>query len=185
MKFNILNFIIYSGFWFLISINQIYCQKIVFGGHVSFKSEAPLEIVQATNKKLTGIIDITTYDFAFSLPVKAFEGFNSALQKEHFNENYMESNDFPKISYVGRLLDAIDFTKNGIYEVRSKGKFTIHGITQERILKNSVEILNGTLKITSNFKILLEEYNISIPKIVQKKIAEEIHVNMLANSTVK
>jgi hypothetical protein len=75
----------------------------------------------------------------------------------------------PTITYTGKLLDDISLNKDGKYQVRTKGKFTIRGITKERILNHDVTVTNGQIQIVSSFKILLEDYNITIPKIVHKK----------------
>ncbi len=157
--------------------------KINFSGKVKFISDAPLEMIKAESNHLTGIVDITNNKFAFSVKLKSFDGFNSALQKEHFHENYMESNKFPAISYTGKLLDKPDLSTDGEYEVRSKGSFNIHGITNERILKNKIKVQNGKVSIESSFNVLLADYNITIPRIVHKKIAEEIQISLTATGS--
>ena len=170
-------------FFFLFAAKSGFAQKILFKGVVDFVSEAPLEIIRAKSSKLSGVIDMANQSFAFSVDVASFEGFNAALQKEHFHENYMESKKFPKLTYVGILLDKIDFTKDGVYECRSKGKFNIHGVEKERILKNIITIKNGFIGIVTTFNIALVDYKINIPKIVYKKIAEEINISVVASGT--
>lgn len=154
----------------------LFSQKWQIKGNVSFISDAPLEMISAESKKLNGLIDVEKSTFAFTIPLKSFEGFNSALQKEHFHENYMESGTFPNITYAGKLLDKFPSGVDGVYEVRSKGFFTIHGVKKERILKNTIRVKGNKIFLESQFTILLDEYNIVIPKIVHKKIAEEIKV---------
>jgi polyisoprenoid-binding protein YceI len=164
----------------LLSSHLLYSQssRINLSGKVKFVSDAPLEIIKAESEKLTGIIDFASNSFAFTVNLKSFEGFNSALQKEHFHENYLESEDYPAITYTGKVLDKIDWTQDGTYEVRTKGKFNIHGIAKERILKNKIIVKNGKVKIISSFNIALADYNITIPRIVHKKIAEEIDISL-------
>ncbi|HTF27318.1 MAG TPA: hypothetical protein VK625_00660, partial [Flavitalea sp.] len=58
---------------------------------MSFTSNADLELIKAASNKVQGLIDPATNQFAFSVDVKSFQGFNSELQREHFNEKYMES----------------------------------------------------------------------------------------------
>ncbi len=152
--------------------------KINFKGKVKFVSEAPLEIIKAESKNLAGIIDKSSYGFAFSVQLKSFEGFNSTLQKEHFHENYLESDKFPSITYVGKILDKIDWAIDGVYEVRTKGDFIVHGITKEKIFKNKIQIKNGITTITAKFIIALADFDITIPRIVNKKIAEEIDISL-------
>jgi len=145
-----------------------------------FKSDAPLEIIEAKSTKLKGAINSNKRTFAFTIPIQSFQGFNSPLQLEHFNENYLESLKYKNATFTGKIIEKIDFSKNGKFTIRAKGKLTIHGITQERIIKSILEIKNGRLYVKSNFTVLLDEHKIRVPKIVHQKIAKEIMVNIEA-----
>ncbi len=172
--------------WLLV-FGLIYCttsvqaQKYVTSkGEIWFTSEAPLEVIKAYSSALRGAIDADNKTFAFSVAVNTFEGFNSPLQREHFNENYMESNRFDKAGFNGKIIEQTDFTKDGEYAVRAKGKFNVHGIEQERIIKATIIAKGGKLTVRSNFTVLLEDHGIAIPKIVYQKIADEIQVKVEA-----
>lgn len=149
-------------------------------GKIYFRSDAPLEMIEAESSELKGAIDNENKTFAFSIAMASFEGFNSPLQREHFNENYMETAKYPKATFSGRIIESVDLSKDGSYEVRAKGKMNIHGIEQERIIKSNVVVKNGKISVSSDFTVLLEEHGISIPKIVYQKIAGEIKVNIQA-----
>lgn len=149
-------------------------------GSISFKSEAPLELIEARSGKMKGVINPAEQTFAFSVSNETFEGFNSALQREHFNENYMESAKFPNSSFSGKIIETIDFTTDGTHNVRAKGKLLVHGVEQERIIKATLQIRKGVITVSSNFTVPLADHNITIPKIVYQKIAEEIQVNINA-----
>jgi hypothetical protein len=147
-------------------------------GMVHFKSEAALELIQAQSKKLRGAIDPSNNTFAWSVESSSFEGFNSPLQREHFHENYLESGKFPRVSFTGKIIEKIDFNTNGKYTVRAKGKLLVHGVEQERIIRSELEVLGGKIRVQSQFTVPLSDHNISIPKIVHQKIAEEIIVKI-------
>lgn len=149
-------------------------------GSVYFKSDAPLELIEAESGEIKGIIDVDKRTFAFTIPMNSFKGFNSALQREHFNENYLESVKFPNATFSGKIIEQTDLTKDGEYIVRAKGKLSIHGIEQERIIKSTVVVSDGKMKVTSRFTVLLKEHEIDIPRIVFQKIAEEIEVKITA-----
>ena len=149
-------------------------------GQVHFISEAPLEIIQASSKSLQAVIDAQKNTFAFAIPMRSFHGFNSPLQQEHFNENYMESHKYPRATFDGKIIEQVDLTQAGEYLIRAKGKLNIHGIEQERIIKSKVSIGPETMRISARFTIMLEEHDISIPMIVYQKIAKEIKVDMKA-----
>ncbi len=149
-------------------------------GYVTFRSEAPLEVIIAESRQLKGVLDIEKNTFAFSIEIQSFEGFNSPLQRVHFNENYLESNRFRTASFSGKIIERLDFSKSGAHEVRAKGTFNIHGVEKERIIQGTLNINEDSLEISSSFIVLLDDHNIKIPKIVSQKIAKEIYVEMSA-----
>lgn len=149
-------------------------------GTITFISNAPLEIIKAGSEDLRGIIDFDKKEFAFSVDMTSFQGFNNPLQREHFNENYMESNQFPNSTFLGKIIEDIQPDEIGIYAVRAKGKLTIHGVEKERIINSELHISENHITVYSNFTVLLNDHNIRIPKIVHQKIAEEIEVEVKA-----
>src|SRR3954471_931248 len=90
-------------------------------GEITFTSNAQLELIKASSDKVQGLIDPATNQFAFTVDIKSFRGFNSELQREHFNEKYMESEVFPKARFSGKIIEQIDFTTDNTFEVRAKG----------------------------------------------------------------
>lgn len=152
----------------------------VKNGQISFVSNAELEVISASSKKLQGVIDASNNQFAFLVPVNSFTGFNGELQRIHFNEKYMESDKYANATFSGKIIEQIDFTKDGTFDVRAKGDLDIHGQKQIRIIKSKITIKSGTITIETSFKVPLADHNISIPTIVNQKIATEIIVNVQA-----
>ena len=150
-------------------------------GEIGFASNAQLEMIKATSDKVTGIIDPATNQFVFSVTIQTFKGFNSDLQRQHFNDNYMESDKYPKATFSGKIIEQIDFAKDSSYMVRAKGDLDIHGQKQTRIIKSRLTVKNGVIRIESDFLVPLTDHNISIPKIVNQKIANEIEVTFRAS----
>lgn len=157
----------------------------VSSGSISFRSDAPLELIKAQSGELKGLVIPDKKQFAFIVNVKSFKGFNSPLQQEHFNENYLESNKYPVASFEGKIIEDIDFTKDGEYAIRSKGNLSIHGVVQERIIKCDVSIKNKNISVRSAFTVLLADHNIPIPKVVNEKLASEIKVDIKAELVIK
>lgn len=147
-------------------------------GVVSFRSEAQQEIIRASSSRLIGIIDPKNRSFIFKVLVRTFHGFNSALQQEHFNEKYMESEEFPEAAFNGKIIEDMDLSIPGIYEVRAKGKLTVHGIEKERIIRCKAEVTGETIKVISEFSVVLSDHNIKVPRVVHEKIAREIAVSV-------
>lgn len=148
---------------------------------IDFTSEAQLELIKAATTNVRGLIDPVTNQFAFTTDVNSFKGFNSTLQREHFNEKYMESEKYPKASFSGKIIEQIDFSKNGSYDIRAKGDLDIHGVKQTRIIKGQISVNSGKLVIHANFDVPLSDHNISIPTVVSQKIATQIKVQFEAS----
>jgi len=171
--------------WWLLSYllvlsSQAIGQKIFQGhdGYLKITSEAPLELIRATSRVLKGILSPEENTFAFSVEIKSLDGFNSELQRTHFNENYMESQKFPTASFSGKIIESMDWSKEGNFTVRAKGKLRIHGVEQERIISAEAEVLNNQVNIRSSFVVALADHSIDIPKVVTQKISEEIVVEV-------
>jgi hypothetical protein len=149
-------------------------------GNVSLISDAPLEIIKANSKELRGVIDTSNHTFAFTVAIVSFKGFNSPLQREHFQENYMESHLYPVATFTGKIIESVSFAKTGTYDVRAKGVLNVHGVKQERIIKGKVEVTSTGILLNSEFKVVLEDHDIKIPRIVHQKIAPEISITIQA-----
>ncbi len=154
-------------------------------GKVSFLSSAPLEKIKASSTKLYGVIDPVKRIFNFAIPISSFDGFNSPLQKEHFNENYLESQKIPKAFFKGKIIEEVDLSKVGTYNVRAKGMLNIHGIEKEYIIKAKIVSAGNKINIESNFNIILNDFGIRIPKVVNQKIAEEIALTINIDMSIK
>ena len=147
---------------------QIFTGK---NGEINFFSETPIEDISAVNNKLSAVFDASTNDLVFQLNITDFK-FPIALMQEHFNENYLESDLYPKSKFIGRVVNIMD------EQATVSGDLTIHGITNSIKVVGSFIKSKNSVSINSQFIIKLKDYNIKIPKIVMYKIAEEIEVKV-------
>lgn len=147
-------------------------------GRVHFVSEAPLELIEARTSDLKLIVDTADAAFAATIAVSSFEGFNSPLQQEHFYENYMEIEVYPKATFLGKILTPFGEGSEP-FTLQVKGKLTIHGVEKNRIIEVKCRWLdNGNLLTEARFVVALKDHDIEIPRIVYRKIAEEIQVSV-------
>jgi len=148
-------------------------------GNISFFSTAPLENITADNNQVMSVLDTQTGELLFSVLIKGFH-FKKSLMEEHFNENYLESNKYPKASFKGNISDQnkIDYKKDGTHTINVTGDLTIHGVTQKVSATGTVSIKSGVVSAVSKFKIKLADYKISIPGVVKDQIAETIDINV-------
>lgn len=157
-------------FLFLIFSVQVYGQKYIGqNGEIKFFSEAPIEDISSVNSKVSAVFDSRTGDLVFQLNITDFI-FPIALMQEHFNENYLESDIYPTSTFSGKVV----VSKNDTATVQ--GDLTIHGKTNKIKVIGSMIYNKGSIFISAAFSVMLEDYDIKIPKIVMYKIAEEIDV---------
>ena len=147
-------------------------------GEIDFISDAPLELIEASNARLSGALNLNDRAFSFTVPVKGFEGFNSSLQRVHFNEDYMETEIHPNSTFKGRIIEEVDLSVPGKYKVRAKGKLNIHGIEIDRIIRCDLDVKSDQISAWAAFTVFVADHNITIPSILNQKIATEIKVNV-------
>ena len=153
-------------------------------GHIWFYSKTPLEEIEAHNRQTVSTLDPATGEIVFMLLVKSFE-FKRDLMQEHFNENYMESEKYPKATYKGKItnLDKINFKKDGVYNAEVSGDMTIHNATKPLSAKGTLEVKGGTVIVNAKFLTTAHDWDIEIPSVVEDKIAKQIAVTVEANYT--
>lgn len=145
-------------------------------GTVSFEASVPsFEEVAANNSTVTAILNAENGEFAALALVKGFR-FKNALMEEHFNENYAESSKYPKATFKGTLSDFDFDSLKSTYNV--SGELEFHGVSKsfENISVN-ISQDGSTLIMSGSFKANPADFNIEIPSIVRKKIAESVDVS--------
>lgn len=148
-------------------------------GSISFFSRTPLEDIDAHNRSVTCVLDTKTGNVQFSVLMKGFE-FKKALMQEHFNEDYIESDKYPRAEFRGQIINNanIDFSKEGVQQAKVKGQLTIHGQTNEVETDGTVSAKNGKIFISSEFPVTVADYKISIAAFAREKVAKTVNVKV-------
>lgn len=148
-------------------------------GVIVFESDAPLEKITATNKRVATVLDTETGQLEFSALIRLFE-FKKALMQEHFNEEYMESHKYPNAVFKGRIADFenINLNLDGTYNVKVEGELTMHGVTNTIVTDAQIVRKNGKLSASSSFSVKLVDYQIKVPSLMFKNIAEVIDIKV-------
>lgn len=164
---------------FILASSLVSAQKyFTKTGFTEFKASVEaFEPVAAKNNSTTAILNTSNGQFAALIFVKAFQ-FKVALMQEHFNENYMDSDQFPKATFKGNI---IDFSFSDITEkekeFKIKGELKVHG--KAKLIETNVFIkrVKNVIEFKGNFKAKPQDFDIKIPRIVRDKIAKEVNVN--------
>jgi polyisoprenoid-binding protein YceI len=146
-------------------------------GVITFYSHTIIEDITAVNEKVAAVIDLERGGVAIIVLMNEFQ-FEKNLMQVHFNENYVESEKYPKATFSGRIPDFsnIDLQTPGTYEVQVEGEMTIHGITREISTKGSIEVKQKGIIANTKFLLNPEDYGIKIPRVVRKNIAERMEI---------
>ncbi|MFL5742626.1 MAG: YceI family protein [Flavisolibacter sp.] len=171
----------------ILSLILLFCASLAFSqdkyftktGKINFFSKASLEDIEAKNNTVTAVLDSKSGAIQFAAMMKSFE-FEKELMQQHFNENYVESDKFPKGEFRGVITNnnEINYSKDGSYTARVKGKMTIHGITKDIETTGTIKVDGGKVNANSVFNILLSDYKIKIPAVVKDKVSNSIKISV-------
>ena len=171
----------------MLTTSLVFSQKKYFtkNGHIAFIAGTLVEDVDGANSATTSVFDAATGQIEFAVLVKGFE-FKRALMQEHFNENYMESDKYPKAIFSGKItnIDKVNFSKDGVYPVTVKGTLDMHGVKKAIETAGTMKVSGETVASDAAFTVLLSDYNIDIPSLVKDKISKTANIKVNCNYTV-
>jgi len=146
-------------------------------GLITFEASVPsFEEVKAKNSGVSCVLNTKTGEIASLALMKGFR-FKVALMEEHFNENYVESDKFPKSTFKGKI-ENFDFSK--ITEIATnyniKGKLELHGKVKDISITAKIKKGKDGIEIVSDFTLNTDDFDIEIPSVVSKKVTKKVNV---------
>ena len=165
----------------LFSMTRGYAQMyLTRNGNISFSSHTPLEEIKAQNNEAVSVLNSATGDIEFKIAVKGFH-FSKTAMEEHFNDDdYMASEKYPKAGFKGKIsnISSVNFSKDGVYNVSVNGDLTIKDVTKPATAKGTISVKNGVVTVVSEFTVQRKDYNVIGESFVQKKIADNIAIDV-------
>jgi len=146
-------------------------------GKITFEASVPsFEEVKGHNDGVTCVLNTKTGEIASLALIKQFQ-FKLGLMEEHFNENYMNSDTYPKAIFKGIIekFDLKDLTETA-KEYTINGKLELHGKTNDVTSKAKIRKKGSGIEINSNFTVNSNDYAINIPAVVKSKISNKVTV---------
>ena len=155
---------------------------------VTFVSDAPLETMTGTSKKVSGSLSLDPADISkttgtFKVPVVSMRTGND-LRDEHLQgDGWLDAKKTPNVVFqitevvLGKK-DSLELKEGKNRKVQVEGKFTAHGVTKPVVAKGTVNWSGNTLRIKADFTVALEDHNVSVPSIVRLKVANDIAVSV-------
>lgn len=164
---------------FLFCATSLFAQEkmVTKTGKITFEATVPsFEEVKAKNDGVTFILNPKTGEVASLALVKGFR-FKVALMEEHFNENYIESDTYPKATFKGKIenFDVKNVTTTA-KEFTLKGKLELHGKSKDITSIARIRKTDAGIEIISNFSVNASDYDIKIPNVVKNKVSNKIDV---------
>ena len=148
-------------------------------GSMSFEASQPsFEPIEATHSAVSALLNADTGELAVLALVRGFR-FPLALMEEHFNENYIESHQYPKTSFKGSILN---FDSNALSNqprtAQLTGELSMHGVTKPISVSATITQSDEQITLTSSFSVKTSDFGIKIPSLVRKQIDENVQVEV-------
>lgn len=172
-----MKFLSFALLFFLTALrvkSQIYTSNNV---NVHFFSPAIITDIDAQSNAATAILNSKKKEVKVTIPIASFS-FKKALMQQHFNEIYLESKKYPTSTFRGNYKEYINLQSDGVYQVDLTGKFNLHGVDKVLTIPCNLTIKNGAIVFDTDFKILIKDYKIDTPKMLNKEFGQEINVTV-------
>jgi hypothetical protein len=176
MKTNLLYILI------AISLNSFAQTKMITkAGKITFEASVPaFEEVKAKNESVTFVLNPTSGEIASLALIKGFR-FKVALMEEHFNENYMESDSYPKATFKGEIENfEVNKITSTAKDYTIKGSLEMHGKSKDITIKASIKKSGDGIEINANFSVNTDDFGIDIPSVVSKKVSKKVAIKLEA-----
>ena len=151
---------------------------------INFDATTSLDkLPKADNKTVVASLDTKTGNVAFESIVKSFTFSNPKMQ-EHFNgEKWMDSEKYPTATFTGKIgdLKAVNFKKDGIYNVTVTGDLTLHGVTKPVTTKAVITVAGKLISTKTDFTIALADYGVNGGAIAAGKVATNPKITVVAD----
>lgn len=146
---------------------------------VTFFSATSMEDIEADNTISKPVMSTATSDIQISISNQDFM-FKSRLMKEHFNEDYMESDKYPHTVFKGKVNEKVDYTKDGVNQVTVTGTMNMHGVTKTITIPGTLTIQNGIIFILAKFDVKMVDYDIKVPSVLGNNLSDHVAVTLTA-----
>ena len=135
--------------------------------------------IDATNTKAVSRLE-TNGNLSFIMLMKDFS-FEMDLMQKHFNEEYVESDKFPRGIFNGQItnIKSVNFAKDGSYPIIVNGNMQVHGVNKAIQTNGVIVITKGLPKASAKFTVSLKDFGIG--GVLIKMVADKVDVEVVAN----
>ena len=141
-------------------------QYLTRQGILTFDAGSPLEDIRATSNSATAVYDAADGKLGVQVLMTSFE-FRRALMQEHFNENYVESEVYPKAVFKGEHKDG-----------RAIGTLNIHGVSKDVNVPAKLIKDDDAVRLKASFAVTIKDFGVDIPRAVANKIDSQAKITV-------
>lgn len=136
--------------------------------------------VLGNNSNVTFVLNPKTGEVASLALMKGFQ-FEMALMEEHFNENYMETDKYPKAIFRGQI-EGFDIKKltEDYKDYIIKGKLEVHGKSKDINADAKITKSGSRITIISDFEVNASDFSIPIPSLIKYKLDNTVKIQIIA-----
>lgn len=164
----------------LLTFGQVQAQKIYSTKAATVRFIAVDDNdIDATNTKAVSRLEANG-KLSFIMLMKDFS-FEMDLMQKHFNDEYVESDKFPRGIFNGQItnIQSVNFAKDGSYPIIVKGNMQVHGVNKAIQTNGVIVIAKGLPKATAKFKVSLKDFGIG--GVLIKMVADEMDIEIVAS----
>jgi hypothetical protein len=135
--------------------------------------------IDATNTRAVSRLE-TNGNLSFIMLMKDFK-FDMDLMQKHFNEEYVESDKFPRGIFNGQItnIKSVNFAKDGSYPIIVNGNMQVHGVNKAIQTNGVIVISKGLPKASAKFTVSLKDFGIG--GVLIKMVADQVDVEVVAS----
>lgn len=164
----------------LLTFGQVQAQKIYSTKAATVRFIAVDDNdIDATNTKAVSRLEANG-KLSFIMLMKDFS-FEMNLMQKHFNDEYVESDKFPRGIFNGQItnIQSVNFAKDGSYPIIVKGNMQVHGVNKAIQTNGVIVIAKGLPKATAKFKVSLKDFGIG--GVLIKMVADQMDIEIVAS----
>ncbi|GAB4202370.1 MAG: hypothetical protein OHK0013_15560 [Sandaracinaceae bacterium] len=171
------------------------------GSRIQFVSDAPLETITGVSSHVTGELSVDPQNLAtargrVNVQIASIRT-GIDLRDEHLRaDNWLDAGRYPQAVFeITGVEGASTLPPNEMQRLRLRGRFTLHGVTREIVAEAQVRLVpfseelraarvdGDVVRAQASFRVRLSDFGVSIPAIVQLKVANDIEVNVTIRAT--
>jgi polyisoprenoid-binding protein YceI len=162
----------------ILTATFIQAQVLTFDhGEVAFHTSSIVSDIEAVSKEIEVNLDLQSGGFEIRISIASFE-FEYEMMQDHFNAEYLESDQYPDATFIGKIVQDMSDIQEGI-EVYVSGELTIHGVNKPTSLQATLSKKDGFTRVKCVFPIVFKDFNVDEPSILTKSVAKDVEVKGL------